>query len=125
VLAYTLGKMLELQRAVIERDQSGLDQLGAEMAADWQVLATVACRFYWRKESGRGPAKEVASAQRTVGMSEGGLILPAGTDILIEDRISAILDVSDLEGDPLVSGPLVLQAVFDYGDHVEVSWISP
>lgn len=142
MLAYTLQKTLELQRAVIERNMAAPDEFGGDPQDDWQTLATVPCRFYWRKQSGRGPAKEVTAAQRTVAMKEGGMILAAGTDISDAndlngdaDRISAIYDVpagtdgvfdpDDPESDPIVQGPLYVQAVFAYADHVEISWLSP
>jgi hypothetical protein len=124
MLAYTLNKMLESQLAVIERDMGAtLDEHGGEQAADWQPLgAPVPCSFYWRKESGRGPAKQIAAPQREVAVSEGGIIFGPGTDITVNDRVGQILNP---DGSLQVEGPFVVQAVFDYGDHVEIGWLSP
>lgn len=144
MLAYTLQKTLELQRAVIERNIAAPDKFGGDEQADWQTLGgTVRCRFYWRKQSGRlGASKESAAPQRTVALKQGGMLLPAGTDISDAndlngdaDRIVAVYNVpagtegvfdpEDPESDPVVQGPLYVQAVFAYADHVEISWLSP
>lgn len=144
MLAYTIAKTLELQRAVIERNMTPPDKFGGDPEADWQPLGDpVPCRFYWRKQSGRlGASKQSVLAQRTVALKQGGMLLPAGTDISDAndlngdtDRIAAVYNVpagtegvfdpEDPESDPLVTGPLYVQAVFAYADHVEISWLSP
>lgn len=123
---YTVDKLVENEAAQILRDAAGPNRFGNRDSADWQPAGDpVPCSLYWRKESGRGPSKKVASAQREVGMTEGGLIFAPGTDVRPTDRIGAVLDVENLEGEPIVPGPLEIQAVFKYGDHVEIAFITP
>lgn len=123
LLPYTIARILENHRAVIERDDASYDEGGARLASDWREIATVKCLFYFRKQSSRGPAREIAAPQRSITISDGGLILPPGTDITDRDRISKILAPHNDE--VLYEGPFSAQAVFIYPSHVEVSWIDP
>lgn len=126
MLAYTLQKLLETQTAQILRDQAGPNKFGNKPSADFQPYGDpVPCFFYWRKESGRGPSRKIASPQRTIDTQDGGIIFPAGTDVTDKDRIGPIVDVANPEGDPIVEGPLQIQAVLRYGDHIEASVLGP
>lgn len=130
MLAYTLQKMLESQQALIERDMAAdVDEDGGEQAADWQPLATVPCCFWWWKESSRGPAKVLSSAQRAVALSEGGMLMAQGTDITTEDRISAVENL-DSYGNVIgtIAGPFLVNALSTPGaleGFTQVTWVSP
>lgn len=127
LLAYTVERTLT-QQAVIQRDMAAADDLGAETSADWQTLATVACRMWWWRESSRGPAREEMQPQGVVAMAEGGMAFPAGTDITTEDRVGQVNDwhpelgVSG-EWVEAVAGPFKVVAVMHHVSHTEIAWI--
>lgn len=112
----TLGQVLT-QQAVLERDMGTVDAYGASAGSDWQPLATVPCRFWWWRESSRGPARELTSPQRTAGIGDGGLIVGSGLDVTIGDRLSRVLDAS---GDVVQAGPFDIVAVLAQEGHLEV-----
>ena len=118
MLAYTLNTLLT-QTAEIQRDQAVPDAFGAEGAVDWQTLSIPQCAMWWWKESSRGPAREIATPQRTIAESEGGMLLPPGTDITPEDQIAQILNA---DGTLAAAGPLDVIAVFPYETHVQLAW---
>lgn len=125
MLPYTLNRMLERQQAVFERNVAGPNKFGAVAADDWEPLITVPCMFWRWKESGRGPAKEIAAAQRSTAFSEGGLIIAAGSGILDTDRIARLLDAA---GNLLEDGPFVINALaptYGQSPYTQLAWISP
>ncbi len=123
MLAYTINKLLT-QQAVIQRDLSTSDRYGSKAREDWQTISTSPCVMWWWHESARGPAKEFASAQRTVAMNEGGFLFPVGTDVTEDDQV---LQINDLDGNMLVHGPFDISAVENPPGalFVQAYWIRP
>lgn len=125
MLPYTLDKMLEGQQAVFERNVAPANKFGSVRAEDWQPLVTVPCKFWRWKEGSRGPAKEIAAAQRSAIFSEGGMVIAAGSVILDTDRIREVLDAA---GNAIERGPFVINAMANtYGQspYIQLAWISP
>ena len=125
--AYTLDRLMS-QQAVIIRDVSVDDAYGGQTPPDWQPHLTVPCRMWWLKSSGiRSANREYATAASTAVVSAGGMILPAGTDVTQEDRISQVnaLDAQTGEWGLLVSGIFEITAVLNEITHVELDVLRP
>lgn len=119
MLAYTLNRLMEGQRAVIQRDQAGTDTWGARDSSNWQDLATVACAFWFDKQSSRGPARLEVTSQATVAENEGGLLVPAGTDLEIGDRIANITLADGVT--VIAAGPFHVTALMEQGPFIEAA----
>jgi hypothetical protein len=119
MLAYTFNQLLT-EQVVIERDVSEGDAYGAPTKPDWQWIATVPCRLWWMRSTGvRSANREYVTPAREVPISEGGMILPLGTDITQQDRITA---VQDRQGNPYVDGVFTITAVVNEEDHLEIDF---
>ena len=107
------------EQAVIERDMAQGDAYGSPGRPDWQHLSTVPCRLWWDKSAGvRSANAEYVTPARDVPVQRGGILVPAGTDITEQDRITAIQDRS---GNPLISGEIKVVAVLDQGSYLELN----
>lgn len=126
-MLYTLQRMM-VQQAVLERDVSEPDAYGADSAPDWRPLNTVPCLLWWDRSSGaRSANRSYVSTSRQVAVSQGGIMLPAGTDVTEQDRIVQINKF-----DPAVDqwvldvvGLFTIVAVLNQQDHVELSVTRP
>lgn len=119
MLTYTLNRAMENQRAVIQRDQAGADRWGAQDQASWQDVVTVPCAFWFDKQSSRGPARLEVKAESTVAENEGGMLVPAGTDIQIGDRV---VNITKPDGVTVfAAGPFHVTALMEQGPFVEAA----
>jgi len=116
-VTYVLDRLL-VERAVLERDTARRDAYGAETTPDWQPLATVRCKVWWWPQTQRGPAREFVDTSRTVEVGDGGIMLPAGTDVTPEDRVA---HVTDAAGNTIHTGPFAITAVIEQDGHIELS----
>lgn len=118
MLAYTLAQLYTMQ-AVVERDVSEGDGYGAPTKPNWEYLLTVPCRLWWQRSTGvRSANREYVTPARMVPISEGGMILPSGTDVTEQDRVVAI---QDRQGNPLIDGIFSITSVLNEEDHMEIS----
>ena len=117
MLAYTLERLLT-QKAVIERNEAAGDNFGADGRSNWQEHLTVSCRLWWDKFGARSPSRTYVDPARTVPISEGGILVPLGTDVTEKDRIARILDGN---GDPYIEGNFTITAVMNEEDHMELA----
>ena len=119
-LSYTLQRLFT-EQAVVERDTAGEDAYGASTGPNFEYHATVPCRLWWDKSSGARAANRVyVSPSRTVPTSVGGMIVPLGTDINENDRVTA---VRDRQGNPKVDGIFQVSAVLYEEDHIELDLV--
>lgn len=121
-LAFTLQTLMT-EQCVIERAKRSYDGGGAQTAPVWQPHLTVACRLWWDKTSGvRSVNREYVTAARTVDMSAGGLLIPAGTDVLRTDRITEVqtLDPETEQWVAYITGNFEISAVLNQEDHMEL-----
>lgn len=124
-LAFTLQALMT-DRCVIERSKRSYDGGGAQTAAVWVPHVTVACRLWWDRSSGiRSAQREYVSAARTADLSVGGLLIPAGTDVLRTDRITEVQSFDPETGGwvAYLAGNLEISAVITQEDHMEINWI--
>lgn len=121
-----MGTLLGLEQAMtmtaqILRDQASKDALGAKASVDWQPLGSpVPCLLWWgtgRVLSRAGSVHE--HPEETVDIDNGGLIVPAGTDITARDRIGQVLAG---DGSVITPGPLLVLAVLSYEGITEVGF---
>lgn len=115
---YTINRLL-IQQAVLERDVAQDDRYGGQNPPEWEELATVPCRLYWDKSTGaRSANRTYVSVSREVPISEGGMIIPSGTDVTEEDRVVRVLTST---GDLFVDGIFEIVAVINQFTHFELS----
>lgn len=118
MLTYTLERLLT-QQAVIERDMSVPGPGGSTGRPDWQEHLVVPCRLWWFQSSGaRSAQRTYVDPARTVPLSEGGMLLPLGTDVTEKDRIARVLHAN---GDVYIEGHLIIDAVLAQDDHMELN----
>lgn len=103
----------------LERDIATADDYGAEIAKDWQPLATVACFLWW----GNGAAatrlgQPQQRPEQTVDLSVGGIVLPGALDLTDRDQI---IQVRNQAGD-VVAGKLFILAVAPFEGLTEISF---
>jgi hypothetical protein len=116
-LEYTLDQ-LYTEQAIVERDMSGGDGYGAPTEAHWEYHLTVPCRHWWMRSTGvRSANREYVTPAREVPITEGGMIMPLGTDVSEQDRITTI---QDRNGNPLIKGIFTITAVVNEHDHLEI-----
>jgi hypothetical protein len=120
-LAFDLGVLLT-QLASVERNQAVPGPYGQASKSDYQVVASVPCRFsWWRTESGRSTSREWAEPQSRIFYTGGVLTLEAGADIRDGDHVGAILE----NGDVVVQGPFQVSSVQAWEDHTDVQLTRP
>lgn len=118
MLTYTRNKLLT-HVATIERNMTLQDALGAPSSDNWQTLSETRCLLSWAKSTGvRSENRTYVSANREVPIQEGGVLMPLGTDITENDRISNIVDEN---GNELADGLFEIEAVIPQTSHLEVS----
>jgi hypothetical protein len=125
MLAYTLNRLLT-ERAVVERDMGQVDAYGADGAPDWQQHLIVPCRMWWAVSQGARTANRTyVTPARAVPVSDGGMLVPTGTDITEADRIPRVLTYSPAEASwvPYIEGAFTISSVVTTDDHVEVGLI--
>lgn len=121
--AYTLAELLT-EQVVIERDVTTPDQWGADDAPSFQPYLTVACRLYWAKSTGtRSSNRTYTNVTREVSVTDGGLVLPLGTDVTEADRIAQINEWDPISGEWVlkVEGPMEITATVNEHTHLELS----
>jgi hypothetical protein len=117
MLAYTLDRLLT-QTAVIQRNVAAADAFGADVPPDWQPHLTVACLLWWARSTGaRSANRTYVSPARQAAVSEGGLLMPLGTDVTEQDRI---MQINTPPSEEPVAGLLEIVAVLNQWDHLEV-----
>lgn len=118
VLDYTMQHLFS-EQAVLQRNEAVYDAGGARQRTNWQYLDTVPCRVWWDQVSSRSPNREWVSPARTAPLAEGGVLLPAGTDVTVDDRITEILDRA---GNTIMSGDFEIVSVVNQDtQHIELS----
>lgn len=116
-------QQLFTQQAVIQRDMSVPDTYGADNPPDWQAIATVPCRLYWARSSGvRSAQREYPTAQRLAPVSDGGVIMPLGTDVTEADQIVKVLNT---DGSLHIDGVFEIVAVVNQETHMELGVFRP
>lgn len=101
-------------RCTIQRDgQSGTDDYGQPDAPSWaDHLTSQACRYY---EGATG--REVEEPGKTAVIYEPRLLLPHGTDVTEEDRVTAI---TDRQSNALISETVGIRQVIDHPTQLTV-----
>lgn len=114
-----------IHRFSTERDAnvgaSSVDAWGHPLPPSWEAhLDTVACRAW--TDTGRGVGSSVGSERVTdtevVEIQNRRMIVALGTDILETDRVTSITNAA---GDELFDGPMNVEAILVYAEHLEVS----
>lgn len=97
----------------IERDANAgmTDSWGGPPAADWQPYATLPCHAW--TDAGR----ELVDADRTAVVVDRRVSVPLGTAIMETDRV---VSVTDAAGAVVFDGPMNIEAVLRFADHVEL-----
>ena len=124
-LAFTLQALMT-EQCVLQRSVRGFDGGGAPLKPDWQPHLTIPCRLWWDKSTGvRSVQREYISPARTADLSAGGLLIPAGTDVLRTDRISEIRQLDPQTGEwvPYITGNMEISAVITQEDHMEINFL--
>lgn len=120
MLTYTFNNMLTSQ-AIIARDESVADAYGAPTKANFQYHLTVPCALVWDRSSGvRSANRTWVTPARDAPLKEGLMLMPTGTDVTEQDRISQI---QDREGNLTYPGDFTISAVVVYDDHIELNVI--
>ena len=122
-LLYTLERLMT-EQAIIERDQGAYDAYGADGEPDFQYLSTVPCRFWWDRSTGaRSANRTYVSPAREVPVSDGGLLVPSGTDVTERDRITSIQSFNPQTGKwvTYIQGLFTVTAVLTEDDHMELN----
>ena len=115
MLDYTLDQLWN-QRAVVERNISSGDAYGAPNPADWQYHSTVRCRLWWSHSTGiRSANRTYVSQNRSVPVSQGGMIVPLGTNITEQDRITQVIDAN---GNVLYDAVFTVTSVINNETHI-------
>jgi hypothetical protein len=98
-------------RCTIQRDEAEADDWGNPGPADWQThLEDVRCRFWVPT------GQDIAAGTTVTAVDDARLIVPLGTDVTTNDRVSAVTARSAV----LVPGPLTIRAVLPRADHIEL-----
>lgn len=125
VLAYTLENLM-IERAVIQRATRVDDGYGAGTAPHWEPHLTVPCRLWWDRSTGeRSANRTYVTPARTADVSQGGILVPLGTDVLETDQITEIQSLNPETGGWVnyLSGTLTITAVLTQEDHMELDVI--
>jgi hypothetical protein len=117
MINFTLGTSM-VQQAVIERSVASEDAAGAERSPVWRAHVTVPCAFWWDKATGtRSANRRFVNVSRDVAVSAGGMIIPSGTDVTVQDRVAAVLHADD---SVLINGVFTILAVLNEFTHMEI-----
>lgn len=120
-LAFDLDTLLT-QSAPVERDQAVQGPYGEEKESDYQVVATLPCRFtWWHSESGRSTSREWADPEATIFYAGGTLTLAPGAEIKDGDHVANILEGETI----VVDGPFQVSSVQLWEDHTEAQLVRP
>lgn len=97
----------------IERDVNagGSDAWGGSPSPDWQAHLTVACNAW------TNAGREMVEADRTAVVEDRRASVPLGTDVTEGDRVAS---VTTRTGALLFEGPMNVQAVLRFEDHLEL-----
>jgi hypothetical protein len=111
------------QRANVLRDEGTKNKFGGESGENRVVVARINVRFaWWETRAARSASREEAKAERTVFFTGGIVQCPLGSNVADGDHLQSIESV---EGVVIVPGPLRVQAVQPYEDHVDVALMRP
>jgi hypothetical protein len=110
------------QQAVIERDESVRNELGAKVKTERKVVATIPCLFAPFEEESRSRTEEYATAARTVVEVSVRLMVLPGADVKERDWVKEVLNS---KGTQLIAGPFRVVGVLPLEDHVELSLERP
>ena len=100
-----------VMRAAVERDgASGTDSFGHPNAASWATsIAALACWVWTPSE------REVIDGEKTATLGSHKMIVPRGTDITEDDRITAI---TDRRAATIIGNTMRILSVVDRSDHI-------
>lgn len=124
MLPYTRGRIFT-ERVILERDESGVDALGAAREAQWEEYLTSKCRLWWwkgSKSTDKSASEQYARPQATINVTGGDMAVPLGTDVTEADRVAR---VEKADGSVVTVGPFRVLAVNAYKDHLELSLERP
>ena len=98
-------------RAAVQRDgASGTDGFGQPNAASWAShLSSLACWVWTPSE------REVVDGAKTATIGSHKMIVPRGTDITEDDRITAI---TDRRASTIIGNTMRILSVVDRGNHL-------
>ena len=82
------------------------------MSPDWQPLAVVPCRAW------TNAGRELVDADRTAVVVDRRVSVPLATDVTEADRVA---NVTDRTGAIVFEGPMNVEAVLRFDDHLELS----
>jgi len=100
-------------RAVVERASYALDPWGLPGLPTWNShIASLAC-YSWANTG-----KEIIDGDKTAVMTDRRMIVPLGTDIVEDDRIT---DVEDRLGVSIFPHLMRIEAVLRREDHIELT----
>lgn len=100
-----------IHRMTTERDISTGDG-GGGSTPDWQAhLSDEPCRAF------TATTKQAVSAEQVVVIDDSRITVPLGTDVLETDRVLSVIDRAGVD---VLSGPMRIQAIASYADHLEI-----
>lgn len=99
-----------IHRCTILRNEGHADEWGS-LTMSWEDhLANVPCRAW--VDAGREPV----DVDRTAVFIDRRVIVPLGTDVIESDMVASVT----FRGDELLDGPMGIEAVLAYSDHLEL-----
>jgi len=110
------------QQALVERDESVVNELGAKVKAERNLVATIPCLFAPYEEESRSRTEEYATAARTVVEISARLMVLPDADV---EELDWVKEVLTSKGTQLVAGPFRVVGVLPMEDHVELSLERP
>ena len=99
-------------RATVQRNvPAGTDGFGGPGAAVWGAhLASLSC-WVWTKAE-----REVIDNQKTAVLADHRMMVPRGTDITEDDRVTAVVDRN---GGSIIANTMRIHGVIRRDDHIE------
>jgi len=101
-------------RATVQRNvPAGTDGFGGPGAAVWGAhIASLACWAYTGRE------REIIDGDKTVVLADHKMMVPLGTDITEDDRVTAIKDRLAVD---IIGNTMRIHSVIRRTDHIQVS----
>lgn len=104
-----------IHTCTLERDQNARSTSdGWESSPDWQANLTDQPCYFWQT-TGR---EDVTDKDTIVGVGQPKMMVPLGTDVTDQDRVSAA--GITYQGSTLIVGPLEVRTVIAKADHLEL-----
>lgn len=99
-----------IHRCTILRNEGSANAWG-ELSASWEAhLENLPCRVW--TTAGREPVDQ----DRTATFVDRRITLPLGTDVTEQDMVESVT----FRGDTIMDGPMGIEAVLRYADHIEL-----